>query len=31
MEEALHVEKALAEEVVLAKVMGQSLVIIAEL
>ena len=30
-EEALHVEKALAEEGVLAKVVGQSLVIIAEL
>ena len=31
VEEALHVEKGLAEEEVLAKVVGQSLVIIAEL
>ena len=31
MEEALHVEKDLAEEEVLAKVVGQSLVIIVEL
>ena len=31
VEEALHVEKALAEEEVLAKVVGQSLVIIVEL
>ena len=31
MEEASHVEKALAEEEVLAKVVGQSLVIIAKL
>ena len=30
-EEALHVEKALDEEEVFSKVMGQSLVIIAEL
>ena len=31
MEEASHMEKDLAEEEVLAKVVGQSLVIIAEL